>query len=239
MTQKRLTELELRVTNNYAAGILINEKRSGENTEQIDKYFRTEVTLCTTQCAVVETQKLSILNGALQILKNFRVEKCPHTKPVAASKCLLDMVREGNPRNFFVATQDPELAEEIHKLIGIPRLKLHNAITLEDPASATVNYVAKQCRSATDLTENQLKTISHLKKKMNIDDSLKKVKRLKKKPKGPNPLSCLPKKKKSATAALINDPSADSEGPRSLSKAARRKMRLKRLKITRSHTESD
>ncbi|XP_003745606.1 rRNA-processing protein UTP23 homolog [Galendromus occidentalis] len=192
--------------------------------EQIDKYFRCDVTLCTTACAVLETQKLTILHGALQILKHYKVEKCAHSKPVAASQCLLEKVRDGNPGNYFVATQDSELAAEVHKLVGVPRLKLYNAITLEDPSEASTQHVQKISRAATDLTGEQRKTIALLKKKMNIEETGPKVKRLKKKLKGPNPLSCLPKKKKGIHGK--NEEPASTQ----LSRAARRKARLKKLK---------
>ncbi|OQR70877.1 rRNA-processing protein UTP23-like [Tropilaelaps mercedesae] len=224
--------------------------------DQIDKYFRAEVTLCTTQCAVVETQKLSILHGALQIIKHYRIEKCPHSKPVPASNCFLEMncvrlccfhdrcpwreVREGNPKKYFVATQDPELAEEIYKLIGVPRLKLRNAITLEDPAAATVDHVNKLTRATTHVTEQQLKTIKQLKEKMNIEDPSKKVKRLRKKPKGPNPLSCLPKKRKKVIRPADSDHDSDArKDSNPPSKTARRKMRLKKMKAIRSAIEND
>lgn len=62
-----------------------------------------------------------------------------------------------------------------NQIEGVPRLKLHNAITLEDPARATIDFVHKEGRRATDLSEDQLKTIALLKKQMNIEDPSKKV----------------------------------------------------------------
>ena len=67
--------------------------------EQLPKYFQAEVKLLTTQCVILETEKLgSKLYGAMLIVKQFAVHKCGHEKQaIAGSKCLLSMISSNNP----------------------------------------------------------------------------------------------------------------------------------------------
>ena len=72
--------------------------------EQLPKYFGSEVSLHTTVCCVLELEHLAglspSLGGACHVLKQFPVRRCGHEKAetrVAGAKCLLSMLREGNP----------------------------------------------------------------------------------------------------------------------------------------------
>lgn len=58
-------------------------------------------------CALKELETLGKeLYGAKIILQRFQVRRCAHFKsPVPASECLLSMLEETNPHNYFVATQ--------------------------------------------------------------------------------------------------------------------------------------
>ena len=66
--------------------------------DQLPKYLQAEVKLLTTQCVILETEKLGPkLYGAMLIVKQFAVHKCGHEKqPVAGSKCLRSMIGAGN-----------------------------------------------------------------------------------------------------------------------------------------------
>lgn len=87
----------------------------------LPKYLQSEIKLITTQCAILEMEKLGPkLNGALLILKNYVVHKCDHQgKPIAGSACLLSMVSKDNPSHYMVCTQDRDLQEKVRKLPGI------------------------------------------------------------------------------------------------------------------------
>lgn len=58
-------------------------------------------------CALKELETLGKeLYGARIILQKFQSRRCAHLKdPVPASECLLSMLGETNPHNYFVATQ--------------------------------------------------------------------------------------------------------------------------------------
>ena len=63
--------------------------------------------LLTTQCVILETEKLAHLekklNGALQIIKQFPLHKCGHQKnSVSGSKCLKSMVGNDNAARYFI-----------------------------------------------------------------------------------------------------------------------------------------
>lgn len=69
--------------------------------EQLPKYLG-EVKLLTTQCCILELEKLLALDGKLfgacSILKQFQIHKCGHEKdPKPANKCLRSMLQDKNP----------------------------------------------------------------------------------------------------------------------------------------------
>jgi len=64
-------------------------------------------TLSHLSCALKELESLGKdLYGAKIILQRFQTRRCEHFKdPVPASECLLSMLEDTNPHNYFVATQ--------------------------------------------------------------------------------------------------------------------------------------
>ena len=72
--------------------------------DQLPKYLG-EVKLLTTQCCILEMEKLmqteGTLFGAMSILKQFPIHKCGHEKePKPAQKCLKSMLKENNPQRY-------------------------------------------------------------------------------------------------------------------------------------------
>ena len=165
--------------------------------DQMPKYIGQEVKLLTTKCAIVETEKLGPeLFGATKVLKQFHVHKCGHEEePQPALKCLRSMVGEGNSQRYFVVTQDSYLREKVRKIPGTPVLYLHHkALTLEKPSEINNTSVDNKTQEKVGISEYQAKMIAHLKEQAGIID-VNSIKRKKKKKGGPNPLSCLKKKK--------------------------------------------
>ena len=166
--------------------------------EQMPKYIGQEVKILTTKCAIVETEKLGPeLFGASKILKQFAIHKCGHEEePVPALKCLRSMVKEENSQRYFIVTQDSYLREKVRKIPGTPVLYLHHkALTLEKPSEKSNLSVDNQTQEKVGINEYQAKMIAQLKSQAGISDD-NGIKRRKKKKGGPNPLSCLKKKKK-------------------------------------------
>ena len=87
----------------------------------------------------------------------------------------------------------------VRSMPGIPLLIIsHNSINLEKQSTASVNRSNQSTESKTIPKETEIERIRKLKKKILKSDE-KTLKRIhkKRKPKGPNPLSCKKKSKKS------------------------------------------
>ncbi|XP_058807639.1 rRNA-processing protein UTP23 homolog [Phymastichus coffea] len=165
--------------------------------EQLSKYFQSQVKLLTTQCVILETEKLGPkLYGAMLIVKQFAIHKCGHEKqPLTGSKCLHSMVGSNNFARYIVATQDRLLQEQLRNIPGVPIIYLHGkAPTLEPPSTVSRKY-AEELRSHAIMTGLQEKTIETLKKQTGLNTEVT-VNRKKRKTKGnPNPLSIKKSKK--------------------------------------------
>ncbi|KAK8729804.1 hypothetical protein OTU49_008332 [Cherax quadricarinatus] len=166
--------------------------------EQIPKYLGAETKLVTTQCIILEVEKMSKisskLRGAWIVVKQFPVHKCGHeSSPVPAFSCIKSLLKKRNPAKYIVASQDNELRQRIHKYVtGAPILYLHrSAPTLEYPTEKSQAMAKKSLKM---LTAHEKKTLKCLKRQyIGNDDEPPPQK--KKKPKNPNPLSCKKSKK--------------------------------------------
>ncbi|XP_001600591.1 rRNA-processing protein UTP23 homolog [Nasonia vitripennis] len=169
--------------------------------EQFPKYFQAEVKLLTTQCVILETEKLGPkLYGAMLIVKKFAVHKCGHEKqPVSGSKCLRSMVGSNNPSRYLVATQDRLLQDQLRKVPGAPIIYLHGkAPTLEPPSQISREF-AEQIRNNTIMTDVQEETIKTMMKQSGLETENSFKPKKKRSKGGPNPLSCKKRKKKDDT----------------------------------------
>ncbi|CAJ0953460.1 unnamed protein product [Ranitomeya imitator] len=166
--------------------------------EQLPKYLMGEVQLCTTSCVIKELESLGKeLFGAKLIAQRFQVRSCAHFQsPVSGSACLLSMVADDNAHHYFIATQDQELSSAVKKLAGIPLMFIiQNTMVLDKPSPRSVAQV--QALQAGHLfPEHQKHNIAHLKSEQGIVRVTEHRGRKRKRIGGPNPLSCLKKKKK-------------------------------------------
>ncbi|XP_046469480.1 rRNA-processing protein UTP23 homolog [Neodiprion pinetum] len=166
--------------------------------DQLPKYFQASVKLLTTQCVILETEKLGPkVFGAMLIVKQFAVHKCGHEKePVTGSKCLRSMIGKNNSHRYIVATQDRELQESVRKVPGVPLIYLHQkAPTLEQPSLASQKQALKY-RTTVGMNAQQAETIALLKKQSSLaEESSESMPKKKRKKSGPNPLSCKKRKK--------------------------------------------
>jgi len=182
--------------------------------EQLPKYFDCELKMLTTQCVFLEVEKLGPgLYGALQIIKRFNVHKCGHEKnPIGASQCLLSMLGSNNPGRYVIVSQDPALRDSARKVPGTPIMYLHyKAPTLEKPSDYSVDKANDDAKRIETRGIDRLRSLKE--KEIGEESSIQKP-RGKKRAKGPNPLSCMKKKKKtnaSNPAKTNSDQSASSE----------------------------
>lgn len=118
---------------------------------------------------------------------------------------------ENNRRNFFiklyyllyryiVATQDRELQDKLRIIPGVPVIYLHGKVpTLDSPSEASRKY-AEAMQKGLGMTIWERENVKILRNQAGIVEKESKLKKKKKKG-GPNPLSCL-KKKKPGTITL-------------------------------------
>lgn len=166
--------------------------------DQLPRYLMGETQLCTTRCVLKELETLGKeLYGAKLIAQKCQVRNCRHVKSaVSGSECLLSMVEEGNPHHYFVATQDQDLSVKVKKTPGIPLMFIiQNTMVLDRPSPRTVAFV-KAVESGQLVSVHEKQSIKQLKEEQGLVRSREPRRRRKKKVGGPNPLSCLKKKKK-------------------------------------------
>ncbi|XP_073489003.1 rRNA-processing protein UTP23 homolog [Aquarana catesbeiana] len=165
--------------------------------EQLPKYMMGDVQLCTTHCVLKELESLGKeLYGAKLIAQRFQVRSCAHSKsPVDGSACLLSMIGDNNPHHYFVATQDHSLGNKVRNKAGVPLMFIiQNTIVLDKPSPKSVAHI-KALQASELVPDHQKQNLEHLKDEqgMVLDTGRRGKKR--KRVGGPNPLSCLKKKK--------------------------------------------
>ncbi|XP_011874947.1 PREDICTED: rRNA-processing protein UTP23 homolog [Vollenhovia emeryi] len=171
--------------------------------EQLAKYFQSEIKLLTTACTISETEKLGVfsaaVNGATQIVRQYAVHRCGHEKkPISGSKCLRSMIGRDNSSRYIVATQDRELQDQLRIIPGVPVIYLHGKAPTLDPPSEASRKHAGDTRKELGMTTWEKENVKALRKTAGLEESEIKKKKRKKKG-GPNPLSCLKKKKRVET----------------------------------------
>lgn len=141
----------------------------------------------------------------MQIVKQFPIHKCGHEKhSINGTNCLKSMVGKNNSSRYIVATQDREFQDVLRKIPGVPIIYLHGkAPTLETPSQVSREY-AEKIRKGLGMTEWEKENIKTLKEAAGIAENTQVKLKKKKKKGGPNPLSCLKKKKKPQTGVSKN-----------------------------------
>ncbi|KAK8399574.1 hypothetical protein O3P69_003558 [Scylla paramamosain] len=164
--------------------------------EQIPKYLGAQTKIVTTQCIILEVEKLSKISpklyGTWLVVKQFPVHKCGHEgDPVPASSCAKSLLGKNNPGKYIMASQDPELRAHVHQeVVGTPILYLHqSAPTLEKPTKKSV--AAAQGSTLSTHEETTLKTL----KRKHLGEAVQEPPRKRKKAKNPHSLSCKKSKK--------------------------------------------
>nr|CAI5817905.1 unnamed protein product [Callosobruchus analis] len=209
---------QLLVDGTFCYAALNNKINIADN---IPRYLQGDIKLLTTQCAIIEMEKLGTkLNGALLILKKYVVHKCGHEgKPITGAECLLSMLGKANVKHYILATQDRELQEKARCIPGAPLLYLHiKTPVFEQPSKASTDAV-KDRLSLLSYYEKQ--ALEDLKVQCGIGSTTE-DKPKKKKKKGPNPLSCKKKTKK----VVLNNPIKKKIGEPEKEKKKRKKVRI-------------
>lgn len=97
---------------------------------------------------------------------------------------------------YIIATQDRELQDKLRIIPGVPVMYLHGKVpTLDSPSEASRKH-AETKQKGLGMTMWEKENVKALRKQAGLE---KEIKMKKRKKGGPNPLSCLKKKKKSET----------------------------------------
>lgn len=139
------------------------------------------------------------LYGAMLILKRFPVHMCGHQKnPISAGECLHSFLKASPNQHYFLATQDPALTANVHKLAYVPLIYIKvNTIVLEKPSYSAMNLAQKTQTQNSEIVDKQMETLKKIKEiEFGPEETGPKGKKKRKGPKGPNPLSCKKKAKK-------------------------------------------
>lgn len=101
---------------------------------------------------------------------------------------------------YIVATQDRELQDKLRLIPGVPVIYLHGKVpTLDSPSEASRKH-AVAVQKGLGMTAWEKENVKVLREQVGLEQKETKLKKRKKK--GPNPLSCLKKKKKPETTIL-------------------------------------
>ncbi|EDO07771.1 PIN_Fcf1-like RNA pre-processing family member [Babesia bovis T2Bo] len=149
-----------------------------------------------TSCIIDELRGMGEeMSGAVLALKRCQRLRCNHQpsdKAPNSRRCITSAVSDGNPQKLFVATQDQTMISWLRENGCVPILKFNNNIVfLEHPPRHSQQY--KDMVEKEKLLPKKWET-SFLPAMKEANKPV--TKRKPKKPKNPNPLSCLKRKKK-------------------------------------------
>lgn len=156
-----------------------------------------ETRLLTTPCIIIETEKLGPkLQNVQTKLKSLQLNKCGHEKnPLTGAECIKSLVKENH---YVIATQDRDLQDWIRRQVGIALLYLHNVVPhLDEPSEASKKFISRKTKASTKVSSFEEVRLTQIKKKEGlVVEQPVEMRKVIKKIKGPNPLSCKRKKAK-------------------------------------------
>lgn len=162
--------------------------------EQLRNFLQLELRLLTTPCIIIESEKLgSKLFQTVKNLKALQLNRCGHEKnPLTGANCIKSIVKQNH---YVVATQDRDLQASLRRKVGVALMYLHKNIPIiDEPSDATKKFIEQNSHNPIT-TQNEMARIVEMKKKVGlIKEPVNKAFKKKKKPSGPNPLSCKKKK---------------------------------------------
>jgi len=169
--------------------------------EDIPKYLGGDVKLLTTQCVILETEALgTAVRPAMHIAKNFGIHKCGHEKkPISGANCLTSMTKDNMNTRYIVATQDRSLQNVLYHTPAVPIMHFNGlSVILKSPSPNSIECANQRKQSRFNLTEHETNVLTNIKSSITSElissDELKDYPGIFKRAKGPNPLSCKPKK---------------------------------------------
>ena len=188
----------------------------------LEKLLNEKVRLIIPSCIFKEIQLIEEkIPGILSIINQYKIEECKHNQMDPIS-CIRNYIGKKNYDKYFVATQDDFLRNQLRKIPGVPLIFFGQNMLLIDklsPASLIASERRENLKEAPQKKEQKIlnekknevkeflieefKNSKYYKRKSEEYKLNKLMGKIRKKAKGPNPLSV--KKKKSYYEQLEKD----------------------------------
>ena len=199
------------IDGNFAA-MALNKKF--EMKTSLEKLLDEKIILIIPSCIFKEVQSIeSKIPGLLKLLSQYKIEQCKHS-PMSATNCIRDYIGKKNNSKYFVATQDNFLRVQLRKVPGVPLIFFEQNMLLmdkpsrisieaserrenlkEDPKKKEKKELNEKKNEISDFLVEEFKNSKYYKRKQEEFKLNKLMGKIRKKAKGPNPLSV--KKKQS------------------------------------------
>ena len=193
------------IDGNFAA-MALNKKF--EMKSSLEKLLGEKVNLIIPSCIFKEVQSIeSKIPGLLKLLSQYKIEECKHGL-LSPTNCIRDYIGNKNQFKYFVATQDNFLRIQLRKIPGVPLIFFEqNMLLMDKPSKISIESSERRENLKEDTQKKEKKLLNE--KKEEIRDFLvaefkeskyykrkqeeyklnKLMGNIRKKAKGPNPLS--------------------------------------------------
>ena len=186
------------IDGNFAA-MALNKKF--EMKSSLEKLLGEKVVLIIPSCIFKEVQSIeNKIPGLLKLLSQYKVEECSHGL-LSPTNCIRDYIGNKNQSKYFVATQDNFLRIQLRNIPGVPLIFFEqNMLLMDKPSKRSIEASErredlKEDPQIKDFLVAEFKESKYYKRKQEEYKLNKLMGYIRKKAKGPNPLSI--KKKKS------------------------------------------
>ena len=193
------------IDGNFAL-VALNKKF--EMKSALEKLLDEKVILIIPSCIFKEVQSLEEkLPGLLQLLSQYKIEECKHGQ-LSPTNCIRDYIGNKNNSKYFVATQDNFLRIQLRNIPGVPLIFFEqNMLLMDKPSKISISaserrenlkenpqkkekkLLNEKKEEIRDFLINEFKESKYYKRKQEEFKLNKLMGNIRKKAKGPNPLS--------------------------------------------------
>ena len=188
------------------ASVALNKKF--EMKSALEKLLDEKVILIIPSCIFKEVQSIADkLPGLSQLLSQYKIEECTHGL-LSPTNCIRDYIGNKNQSKYFVATQDNFLRVQLRNIPGVPLIFFEQNMLLmdkpskisiaaserrenlkEDPKKREKKLLNEKKEEIRDFLVAEFKESKYYKRKQEEFKLNKLMGNIRKKAKGPNPLS--------------------------------------------------
>jgi len=167
-----------------------------ELVKQLGTVLQGEVKPMMTQCCIHELYlQGKTQQPAVDLAKTFERRKCNHREPIPGDECLTRVVGDTNKHRYVIATQSQPLRVKLRTIPATPLVHVNRTVmVLEPPSDVTIQAKQSMEEQALHPTASDMTLVS-------ASGSAEPIRKKRKGPKGPNPLSVKKKKVVEASKA--------------------------------------